>query len=147
VGSVKLATVRPCHVRSNTRGWLLAALLASALGCSTSNTGDDASADAGPISDPAAFCKSSKTIECERAYECVPAGARDAEFMSSYGASVSDCKSMVDTICADPATSCPNFDAASAGSCVAGLTGETCMDLVFVNLIAPPNSCLSACGM
>jgi hypothetical protein len=131
----------------NTRGWLLGTLLAGTLGCNTGNAGSDASADAGPISDPVAFCKSSKSTECDRAYECVPLAARDADFMTIYGSSLTDCKSTIDAICTDPAINCPTYDAASAGSCAAALTNDSCSALVFGNRVVPPDSCSAACGM
>jgi hypothetical protein len=134
-------------MRTITRSWIRGAMLVGALGCSTSNVGSDASPDAGPISDPIAFCKSSKSIECDRAYECVPAAARDVDFMTIYGSSLTDCKSMLDAICTDPTTNCPTFDAASAGSCAAALSNDSCSDLVFGNRVVPPDSCSAACGM
>ena len=126
---------------------LFGAMLAGALGCSTSGTGSDASADASPIPDSVAFCKSSKSIECDRAYACVPVAMRDADFASVYGASLTDCKSMIDSMCTDPTTNCPNYNPASGGSCVAALSNDSCADLVFGNLVVPPDTCSAACGM
>ena len=134
-------------MRWNTKGWLLAGLLAAALGCNASSVGSDASADAGPISDPVMFCKTTKALECDRAYECVPFAMHDANFIVNYGASLADCKTGIDQICTDPTTSCPSYNATFGGSCAAALAGDSCSDLLFGDVIVPPDSCAAACGM
>lgn len=136
-------------MRANTKVWLLVwflgSLLAGAFGCSTSAT--SAASDAGPISDPIAYCKTAMDLVCARAYECVPLAARDVDFMMSYAGAVADCKTKLEATCVDAAANCPNYNPAMAGACVASLTNDACADLLSTNQIVEPDSCSTACGI
>jgi len=125
----------------------VAAVLASALGCSGGSTPDaGTSVDATPIADPLEFCRVSADAICTRAYQCVPTAMQDSSFTDIYYGSVTDCMTMTEAGCVDPATNCPNYDPTRGGVCVAQLNSSSCADLLFGNAIFPPESCLSACG-
>ena len=98
------------------------------------------------ITDPLVFCRGSHDTICDRAFQCIPVASRDADFISSYGASVTACKAMTSTICVDPATNCPTYSPTLGGACISALTNDACVDLVFLNGIFPPASCVGTCG-
>lgn len=111
------------------------------------NGGGAGGSSGGTISDVGTFCRMLSNGICNRAYQCVPAAMRDADFTSNYGASLADCMAMTTVNCANPSADCPTYSAASGGTCVSMLTSATCTDLLFLNLVIPPQSCFTACGM
>ena len=72
-----------------------------------SGGGPGGSSGGAPISDPIVFCTMSSNVICDRAFQCVPAASRDADFTTNYGASVAACKAMTPTTCVNPSTNCP----------------------------------------
>jgi hypothetical protein len=113
----------------------------------TGGGGGGGTSTGGSISDPIVFCKMALNAVCDRAFQCVPVALRDVDFTDNYGTSLSDCKTIVNAACVDPATNCPTYNAATGASCVATLTNDTCAALLFQNQIVPPGTCSAACGM
>ncbi len=89
-----------------------------------------------------AFCKAFHNSICDRAFQCVPVASQDANFVGSFGATITACKAMTDTACVDPATNCPNYNATEGNSCTAAWAVATCT--LFTSGSVPP-SCLAAC--
>ena len=91
----------------------------------------------GSVATPTAFCNTESNLNCDRAFECDPAGAALA-----FG-NLAGCKGLTATLCGsgDP---CPNgFDANFAAGCVAATKAATCQELMG----RTPAVCTSACGM
>jgi len=87
------------------------------------------------VSSHQAFCKTGGELQCDRAFECDPAGSA-----STFG-NLAGCKAFIDAACTagDP---CPSsFDATSGAACIAATKTATCTDLMG----PAPAVCDSAC--
>jgi hypothetical protein len=88
----------------------------------------------GSVATPLAFCTTGGNLQCERAFECDPAGSA-----STFG-NVAGCKALFDATCPD--ASCPmSFSATLAASCIAAMKAATCQELMGPT----PTVCESAC--
>ena len=106
-------------------------------GSSVVRTDSGSSQGTGSVATATAFCNTESNLNCDRAFECDPAGAALA-----FG-NLAGCKGLAAALCAsgDP---CPNgFDANLASACVAATKAATCQELMGPT----PAICTSVCKM
>jgi hypothetical protein len=69
----------------------------------------------------AQFCSQVSSALCTKLFACVPASERNSTFTSEFGASVSECETMVGSQC-----SCTTYDATAGKTCIDKINALSC---------------------
>jgi hypothetical protein len=102
------------------RAFAFSLLGLASVGCGGS--GDSASNPTNAVS----FCKAKADVDCDKVFECTPTAQRDQDFVSLFGSSAAECKSMFEAKCATAASDCPTFVASQAAMCISSTPSQTC---------------------
>ncbi|HVU49874.1 MAG TPA: hypothetical protein VHL80_04260 [Polyangia bacterium] len=117
----------------------------STTGAAGSATGAAGAGGAGAVPpDGMSFCLQLSMVDCDRAYDCVPAAMRDADFVASEGNNITECKGTLTTQACDGfGAMCGTYSTTFAQACLSKYATETC-DQILADM-GPPAECFFAC--
>jgi hypothetical protein len=89
------------------------------------------------------FCNQIQSVVCNKVFECVPPGERDASFTTEFGSTAAACAAQNSAQqCGTAASDCPKYNASAAQTCLNKLSATSCTD-TSTDL---PTECNAACG-